>query len=206
MPASLSAVHLNPTLRPLAQDEQDELDRLRAERDALDTDSVEDDPRWERRDAISAAMESIRQTARVWDPELIAHAGVVLGLNQAGEVTTSLGIVRRADDKAIKAIRKRREAAEQGEQTPVESDKADGVEASWVEPEDRLPKSVIRDLSRVRTQALRLTLSQDGDTALAVAVAAMLSRSVFATDLPGVGVTCRSESIDDLEGLARARV
>jgi len=209
MPASLSTLRLHPTLRPLTQDEQAELDRLRAEREALDealdTDSVEDDPRWDVHDVLSAAMEAIRQTARVWDPELIAHAGSVLGLNHAGEVTTSLGLVRRADEKAIKAIGKRREAAEQGEQTPGESDKADGVEASWVEPEDRLPKCVIRDLSRVRTQALRLTLSQDVDTALAVAVAAMLSRSVFATDLPGVGVTCRSASFDDLESLAQAR-
>jgi len=209
MPASLSTLRLYPTLRPLTQDEQAELDRLGVERDALDealdTDSVEDDPRWERHDAISAAMEAIRQTARVWDPELIAHAGVVLGLNHAGEVTPSLGLVRQADEKAIKAIRKRREAAEQGEPTAGDDGQADGVKASRPEPENRLPKSVIRDLLRVRTQALRLTLSQDVDTALAVAVAAMRSRSVFATDLPGVGVTCRSASFDDLEGLATAR-
>lgn len=188
MPASLSTLRLHPTLRPLTQDEQAELDRLGAERDAL-----------------SAAMEVIRQSARVWDPELTAHAGVALGLNHAGEVTISLGLVRQADEKAIKAIRKRREATEHGEPTAGDDRQADGVKASMPEPQDRLPKGVIRDLSRVRTQALRLTLSQDVGAALAVAVAAMLSRSVFNTDLPGVGVACRSASFDDLEGLTQAR-
>src|SRR5690606_22656788 len=95
--------------------EEAELSRLRADLEALDTvlddESVEDDPRWETRDDIAAAIETLRQSARVWDADLIAHAGVVLSVDHDGEVHATLGIVRQSDEKTVKAIRRKKAAS-----------------------------------------------------------------------------------------------
>ena len=87
---------------------------------ALDDDSVEDDPRWETRDDLAAAIETLRQSARVWDADLIAHSGVVLSISHDGDVQATLGVIRSSDEKTVKAIRKKNAAiAEAGVSSPV---------------------------------------------------------------------------------------
>jgi hypothetical protein len=78
-------MRLQPEWRDYTDEEEAELTRLRDELDALDAaleeDSIEDDPRWDARDTLAAAIETLRQSARVWNKDLIAHAGVVIAIN-----------------------------------------------------------------------------------------------------------------------------
>ena len=74
-----------------------------------DADNIEEDPRWDTRDDLAAQIETLRQTARVWDPALMALAGVVLSISYDGELTTVSGVVRAADEKAVREIRKARQ-------------------------------------------------------------------------------------------------
>jgi ParB family transcriptional regulator, chromosome partitioning protein len=202
-----SGTRLQPEWRELAPEEQTEMDRLKGELDALDEaldqDSVEDDPRWETRDDLAAAIETLRQSAKDWDKELMPHAGVVLSIDHDGRVHSAFGVVRQADEKTIRAIRKRRQAAEAGEGASIDavSEQAE----TPAEKESSLPKSVIRDLSLARTRAIRLMLARDSDAALAVAVAGMIVRTRFRSDLAGVGVAAHPAAVDDLDALDETR-
>jgi hypothetical protein len=46
------------------------------------------------RDTLAAAIETLRQSARVWNADLIAHAGVVIAIAHDGEAYATLGVVR----------------------------------------------------------------------------------------------------------------
>lgn len=209
-----SATRLQPDWRAFTDAEEAELSRLRSELEALDAalddDSVEDDPRWETRDDLAAAIETLRQSARDWDQDLIAHAGVVLSISHDGDVQATLGVIRQSDEKTVKAIRKKKAAlveAGEGEtsESGIDRETAADSEDEEGERESRLPKSVIRDLSQARTRAIRLLLAQDRDTALAVAVAAMLVRSVFRSDLSGIGVAAHAVQVEDIDAFAETR-
>lgn len=209
-----AALRLQPDWRALTEAEEAETSRLRSELEALDAaldeDSVEDDPRWETRDDLAGAIETLRQSARDWDQDLIAHAGVVLSISHDGDVQATLGVIRSSDEKTVKAIRKKKAAiAEAGEGESSESmidSETDAASADeGFESEGRLPKSVIRDLSQARTRAIRLLLARDRDTALAVAVAAMLVRSVFRSDLSGIGVAAHPAQVGDTDAFVETR-
>ena len=202
-----AATRLQPDWREYTDEEETELARLRGDLEALDAalddDSIEDDPRWETRDTIAGEIESLRQSARVWNPEIIAHAGVVLSISHDGEAHVTLGVVRQSDEKAVKAARKRME--------PDHADSDEGVGTSEISSaeaaprESGLPKTLIRDLSQARTRAIRLLLTGDRETALAVTVAAMIARSVFKSELPGIGVAAHTAHVDDLEAFVETR-
>jgi ParB family chromosome partitioning protein len=136
-----AAMRLQPDWREYTDAEEAELTRLRHELDALDAaldeDSIEEDPRWEERDTLAASIETLRQSARVWNKDLIAHAGVVIAIAHDGEAYATLGVVRQPDEKTIKDIRKRLERAETGDDVVAD----DEVVAS-PEPENclRTPK------------------------------------------------------------------
>lgn len=203
-----AATRLQPDWREYTDEEETELARLRGDLEALDAalddDSIEDDPRWETRDTIAGEIESLRQSARVWNPEIIAHAGVVLSISHDGEQHAALGVVRQADEKMVKVIRKRL--------ATDHADADDGVGESEISStmdttpmESGLPKTLIRDLSLARTRAIRLLLTRDRETALAVTVAAMIARSVFKSELPGIGVAAHAAHIRDLDALVETR-
>ena len=203
---AFAAMRLQPDWRDYTDEEEAELSRLRDELDALDAaldeDSIEEDPRWDARDTLAASIETLRQSARVWNKDLIAHAGVVIAINHDGETYATLGVVRQSDEKTIKDIRKRLERAETGDDA-VRDDEA--VAISEPETACGLPKSVIRDLSLARTRAIRLLLARDRETALAVTVATMIMRTVFHCELSGVGVSASAAHVDDLEALVETR-
>jgi len=204
--SSHAVMRLQPDWREYTDEEEADLSRLRGELDALDAaldeDSIEDDPRWEDRDTLAAAIETLRQSARVWNADLIAQAGVVIAINHDGEAYATLGVVRQSDEKTIKDIRKRLERAETGDDAVVDDE---AVASPEPETACGLPKSVIRDLSLARTRAIRLLLARDRETALAVTVAAMILRTVFRSELSGVGVSASAAHVDDLEALAETR-
>jgi ParB family transcriptional regulator, chromosome partitioning protein len=201
-----AAMRLQPDWRDYTDAEEAELARLRDDLDALDAaldeDSIEEDPRWDARDTLAAAIETLRQSARVWNTDLIGHAGVVIAINHDGEAYSTLGVVRQSDEKTIKDIRKRLERAENGDDAVVDDE---AVASPEPETACGLPKSVIRDLSLARTRAIRLLLARDRETSLAVTVAAMIMRTVFRSELSGVGVSASAAHVDDLEALVETR-
>lgn len=191
---------IQPDWRDPTPEEDAELTRLRDEMDALDeaidADSIEEDPRWDTRDDLAARIETLRQAARVWDPALMALAGVVLSISYDGELTTVSGVVRAADEKAVRDIRK----ARQQEHVTGDED-ADTDESDEPVIESGLPKALIRDLSLARTRAIRFRLATDVDTALALAVAAMLQRQRSHVAMPGVDVSAHAASVEDFNEL-----
>ena len=206
-----AAMRLQPDWREFTDEEESELARLRGDLDALDAalddDSVEDDPRWETRDTIAGEIESLRQSARVWDREIIAHAGVVLSISHDGEAHATLGVVRQSDEKTVKAIRKRLATDDVHSEEGVGDGKIYSTNAA--PRESGLPKTLIRDLSQARTRAIRLLLTRDRETALAVTVAAMIARTVFKSELPGIGIgigiAAHAVHVHDLDALVETR-
>lgn len=164
---------------------------------------MEEDPRGETRDTLAGAIESLRQSARVWNRELIAHAGVVLLISHDGEAYATLGVVRQSDEKTVKAIRKQLATDDATGDEAMGTSEISSEEAAPIE--SGLPKRLIRELLQVRTRAIRVLLARDRETALAVTVAAMIAHSVFKSELPGIGVTAHSAHVDDLDTLVETR-
>jgi ParB family chromosome partitioning protein len=188
----LSPMRVHPEWREPTAKEQAELDRLEGELAVLDAEldasSVEDDPRWARRDDLEAAYESIRQAAREWNPALIALAGVMLTIGHDGEVLATEGLVRKDDHRKVEAVKR-------GTPGPVEEgdpSSPDGKSAAG------LPRSVARDVTRARTEAIRASVARQPDLALALCVAALASRACEHTELAGIGLSIRPSAGDFL--------
>lgn len=143
---AVNGTRIQPDWREHTPEEEAELAKLRGEMDALDealdSDSIEEDPRWETRDELAAQIETLRQAARMWDPALVALAGVVLSISYGGELNAICGVVRPADERAVRELRKVR----QQEQVSANDD-AGGEQVEDRLVESGLPKAVIRDLS-----------------------------------------------------------
>lgn len=197
---SIAGTRLQPDWRDHTPEEEAELTRLRSELntldEALDADSIEEDPRWDTRDDLAAQIETLRQATRVWDPTLMALSGVVLSISYDGELSTVSGVVRASDEKAVREIRKARQQEEVSEDGDAEANQPD-------EPvvESGLPKALIRDLSLARTRAIRFKLARDVDTSLALAVAAMIQRQHFHAAMPGVDVLAHKAHVEDFDEL-----
>jgi len=198
--SGISGSRIQPDWRDHTADEEAELNRLRDELntldEALDADSIEDDPRWDKRDDLSGQIEAIRQSARVWDRDLMALAGVVLSISREGDLNTVSGVVRPEDEKAVREVRKARQQKAESEGDDACSDRVDvpGEESG-------LPKALVRDLSLARTRAIRFRLVTDVDTSLALAVAAMIQRQRFHAAMPGVDISSHAGHVDDFDEL-----
>lgn len=200
----LSSTRLHPEWRDPTSEEQAELDRISAEIEALDAeleaDSTEDDARWTRRDDLEAAYEAIRQAGRFWSPEMKQMSGVVLSLDHAGEPVSTEGAVRIDDQKRVEAFlaQRRREA------TGADDGESDTTGRGEVRT-SALPKAVNRDLTLVRTRAIRLMLSGDPDVALALCVSSLLHRALHCAELPGVSISAQTRQVDDHAALDEVR-
>ena len=195
-----AGVRIQPDWRDHTPEEEAELGRLRGEMDALDealdADSVEDDPRWDRRDDLAGQIEALRQSARVWDPALKALSGVVLSISYEGELNAVSGVVRAADEKAVKDIRKARQQEQLAEDCEIAPHIMDPSPV-----ESGLPKAMIRDLSLARTRAIRFSLATDIDASLALAVAAMIQRQRLHSAMPGVDISAHTGRVEDFNEL-----
>lgn len=187
---------IHPDWRDYTSEEEAELARLREEMnaldEALDADSIEDDPRWDTRDGLAGQIEAIRQSARVWDRELVALSGVVLSVSYEGHLSAVCGVVRPNDEAAVREIKNRRRHDEASEDDGTRLPKESVVESG-------LPKAVIRDLSLARTRAIRFKLATDLDTSLALAVAAMLQRQRHRVAMPGIDVAAHASRVADFD-------
>jgi hypothetical protein len=77
-------------------------------------------------------METLRASTQEWDVEMKRHAGVILSIGHDGAANFAYGVVRKADQKKINDIRRRRELEEAKRNRPNASDldgKADDADA-----------------------------------------------------------------------------
>lgn len=205
-PEGLAAMRLQPDWRDQTAAEQRELDRLQADIEKLDGEleatGVEEDPRWSTRDDLEAAYETIRQQARQWDRRLIALAGVVLTVGHDGCVAATEGLVRKADQKQVDAIR-RQAATTEGERGGG-APSGQGDKTGGDEPRNgNLPKAVARDLTTERTRAIRQRVAVEPDIALAICVTSCALRSLRHADMSGVALATRACEMDDGDGFSR---
>lgn len=199
----VSSMRLHPQWREPTTEEQAELDRISTEIEELDAElednSVEDDPRWQARDDLEAAYETIRQAGRCWTSDIMALSGVMLSIDHDGGIGVLEGLVRIDDQKRVNAFLKSQRAEEGDGGTD------DCVEEPSAAHASALPKAVNRDLTMVRTRAIRLALSSNLDIALALCVASMIARSQHRAELIGVAISAQERVVEDLPELEMTR-
>jgi ParB family chromosome partitioning protein len=220
---SAYGARLQPTRRAMTEEEQAEADRLAEEIEALEEaldDAEDDDERWARLDTASAELETLRTSTQEWDVEMKRHAGVILSIGHDGAANFAYGVVRKADQKKINDIRRRRELEEakrnrldasdhdcDADDTDGDSQRGDdgNTVADMPDTGPRLPKALMSELTLARTRAIRLKVSQNPDMALSLCVFA-LARSSFAHQTAhGIDVRAETSGISDHEALEEAR-
>jgi len=181
----LAPSRLQPEWRDPTPEETVMMQQLQEQIDALDTaleeSSIDDDPRWSDRDDLEGAYETIRQNARGWNAEMMKHAGVLLGVDHGGALIATEGLVRKADQKVLDAMR--RQATETIAPAHDIDTSLEGRSASV------FPKALARQLTSNRTEAIRSIVSGDPRIALAICVAALGSRLVRHANSAGIGIS-----------------
>lgn len=198
----LSHIRLYAGWRNPTAEEQAELDRLAAEIAALDAQledsSTDDDERWSRKDDLEAAYETIRQAARCWSPDAMQVSGVLLTLDHRGQLRATEGVVRSSDQKLAAAFLK-------GVQTRTQDSGPATSDAYGQSSRERLPKSLAKELSTLRTRIIRRGVSENADVALAVCVASLARRSLLGAEMPGVGISAHLWNEGDEPSLQASR-
>ena len=151
---------------PLPEAEAAELAALEAEYDELqetqyDEDGEEDAVVTARLGEIEERVEALNDRPPVWTPELMAIAGAVVYLSPDGEAGVERGLIRPEDEAGD---------SEADEDTP---------DAEAPSPAPSLPATLIADLTAQKTAAIRATLAQQPDVALAAVTHALARRAFY---------------------------
>jgi ParB family chromosome partitioning protein len=222
-----SGQRVQPTRRQPTDDEAATLAKLEAEVEELETDlddADDEDPRWAERDRLEAAHHSLTEKLTSWDPQEMALAGVVISVEHDGRLFFAHGIVAKADASKLTKLRRQRDEAtakrlrsksentatdvqaQNTDETATDDDaSSDVTEAPWEEPRATLPRALVRDLTAIRTTALRRELVKAPHTALALGVFALLRHAVSGYGAPGISLTARPRWFADHDGLGDER-
>ena len=164
---------------PLSRDDQDRLDAVQAEFEALSAEyeSAEELP--DDIDAkfgeLEAEIERLSDQQQAYDPEDAARSGVFVVLNHDGIVRLERGFVRPADETQVEPTTP--DEGESGTEQP-EGSAADAAHTG--EGDDRRPLSdlLVRDLTAHRTAGLRVALGEHPEIAL-IAVTHALAAQLY---------------------------
>ncbi len=216
------AQRIQPSRRLPTEEEAAALAQLEAAIEELESileNADQDDPQWAERDRLDAEHQSLSERLVCWDPEEMALAGVVLSVEYDGRLYFAHGVVAKADNGKLAKLRRQRDdatakrlRAQAAPTTPTgpDADKGgiahadiseDDVEAPWEEPRATLPRALVRDLTAVRTAALRHELVKAPQTALAIGVFALLRHAMSGHGAPGVSLSTRRQWIAERDGL-----
>lgn len=194
---------LRPVLRELPAEEAEELAdlecRLMNLEERLDTED-ETDELWNERDAVDQRIEALRERQRTFEPAQMAHAGAVVILDRNGAPIVTRGLIKRSD---VKAVRKLQNAAEPSAESSDESP-AEPVEEAET-PSARLPRTLVEDLTKARTRALRDQVSMHPHIALALVMHVLTSHSMRSTPVAGVRISSHAIGFEDEDTAERAR-
>jgi ParB family chromosome partitioning protein len=170
-----------PEPLPLPPEQQDELDRLTAEAEALGEIDELDDDQQARYDATMERIEELENRDTAWPAEALAIAGAVVSLGFHGEADIHYGYVK-PEDAPKKASRS--------------MNRADGT------GKYPLPASLVESLTAHRSAALTAVLIERPDIALAATVHAMALPVFYnsgAGDLTALRITAEATSLDRVE-------
>jgi ParB family transcriptional regulator, chromosome partitioning protein len=109
-----SGQRLSAEVRPFNTDEQERLAFLSLQRDVFDNalaEAEDDDPRWEARDHLVEQIRALQESRRTWPSDLMAHAGVILSVDQKGRMESVFGGIANSGQAKIKAIQRKPEKA-----------------------------------------------------------------------------------------------
>ena len=164
---------IHPRHRAMNRAEKKSLRELDAKIEALDealgADDVEDaDPRFAERDDLECKRDALMAALVEWNKDEIALAGAVVGVDYSGRLSTTLGIVRKADEKALKQLAAQRTHSS-------DTDGADAEAACIAAPASprQTSKVVSRELTSARANALKEQVAANIDVGLAVAACAI---------------------------------
>lgn len=222
-----SGQRVQPTRRQPTDVEAATLAKLKADIEELETaldDADDDDPRWTHREHLEAAHQTLIETLTSWDPQEMALAGVVISVEHDGRLFFAHGMVAKADASKLTKLRRQRDEAtakrlrSKSENTATDvqaqnTDEAvtdadvsgDVTEAPWEEPRATLPRALVRDLTAIRTTAIRRELVKAPHTALALGVFALLRHAVSGYGAPGISLMARPRWLADHDGLGDER-
>ena len=221
-----SGQRVQPTRRPPTLEEAETLAKLETEIEELEAaldEADDDDPRWAKRDRLDAKHQALMETLTIWDPEEMALAGVVISVEHGGSLFFAHGVVAKADTAKITKLRRQRDeatakrlrersepiSANGAEDDVAQSVNLDAVcpveDAPWDEPRATMPRALVRDLTAIRTTAVRRELIKAPHTALALGVFAMLRHAVSGYGAPGISLTARPRWLADHDGLGDER-
>lgn len=183
----------------------------------------DEDPRWTDRDRLEADHQALAETLTSWDPQEMALAGVVISVEHDGRLYFAYGLVAKADAAKLAKLRRQREEEiakrERAVSKPANAEReghdditsegsspsAMGDEAPWEEPRATLPRALVRDITAIRTTAIRRTLIDAPTTAFAIGVFALLRHATSGHGAPGVSLTARPRWLADHDGLSDER-
>jgi ParB family chromosome partitioning protein len=150
---------VDPEPLPIDEEREEERDRLGAEYDALAEEHGEDPPEEiaAQLESLSAKIDELAAGQLRWQPADMARAGVAIGIDPAGRLTTVRGLVRPGDEPEME-----RDASEERADT-----------ASAHATPRLLSDRLVEDLTAQRTLALRAVLAGDADIALTATVHAL---------------------------------
>ena len=149
---------LHPQAVPLSPEQQTELDHVQAEHEALWEIEENTEEEEDRIAELAARIHELEDRERVWSPETLANAGVIITLGFDGEADIHDGYVRPED---------RRTATKADDEAGTLKPKTGGLSASLIE-----------SLTAHRSAAMNAELLRRPDVALA-ALTATLAGQVF---------------------------
>jgi|CXWL01.1.fsa_nt_gi ParB family chromosome partitioning protein len=209
---SAYGARLHPSRRAMTTEEQAESHRLEAEIEQLEQtlhEAEDEDESWATLDARNADLEALRANTQEWDADMMRHAGVILSIGHNGAPNFAYGVVRKADQKKINEIQRRREQeATRGDAGADEgdgSDIRDDADADAEHDGPRLPKALVLSLTLARTQAVRKHVGETPRLGLALAVFALARSSIAHQPPRGVGLRAATAGITDYQELEDAR-
>lgn len=199
-----AAERLRATQRKLSAKEKRRMSALDAEIERIDgeldqqPDGDAADALWDQREKLDQERDDLIESTRIYDPALMAHAGVVVGVDRDGKAQIVRGLIRRADMKTLDKLRKRDLAGDE-----------DKDEAGAGAPAGSgLSKALTRDLTLARTRAIRAGIADDGHVALALIVCMLAQQSTGIGDLVGPEIASTPRDFGDgdhLQNLKCAR-
>jgi ParB family chromosome partitioning protein len=217
-----SSQRIQPTRRKPTDEEATQLAKLEADIEELENtleEADENDPRWTNRDRLEAELQTLSEALTSWDAQEMAVAGVVISVEPDGRLYFGHGFVAKADVTKLTKLRRQRDEetakrlraaaivtgpnGEACDQNAVDNgvDTPDlEVEAPWEEPRATLPRALVRDLTAIRTTAIRRSLMDAPNIAFAIGVFALLRHAMNGYGAPGVSLTGRPRWLADHDG------
>lgn len=220
---------IQPIRRRPTADEAAALARLETDIEELERaleDAGDDDPRWTERDRLEADHQALNETLTSWDPQEMAIAGVMISVEHDGRLYFAYGLVAKADVAKLTKLRRQRDAEHAqslrtktpatahdeptaetivGENGAPNATSINAEDAPWEEPRATLPRALVRDLTAIRTTAIRRSLIDAPSTAFAIGVFALLRYAISGYGAAGVSLTARPRWLADHDGLGDAR-